>query len=166
MSEKYYAYSQYSFSGNNPILNIDNDGKAWDTFIDAAFLIYDLGSALYNHIIGEHNEAQQNWKDVGIDAASMIIPGVAAPMMKGIGKVATETIEVANKLDNAADVGKVVDKTGDKSSGTAKAIGNTNQYSVYTGIDADGNIKYVGITGRDPQIKFNEHKNSKTERAG
>ena len=106
LSEKYYAYSQYSFSGNNPILNIDNDGKAWDTFIDAAFLIYDLGSALYNHIIGEHKQAQQNWKDVGIDAASMIIPGVAAPMIKGVGKVATETIEVANKLDNAADAGK------------------------------------------------------------
>ena len=51
LAEKYYAYSQYSFSGNNPILNIDSDGKAWDTFIDAAFLIYDLGSALYNHII-------------------------------------------------------------------------------------------------------------------
>ena len=92
LAEKYYAYSQYSFSGNNPILNIDNDGKAWDTFIDAAFLIYDLGSALYNHIIGEHNKAKQNWKDVGIDAASMIIPGVAAPMMKGVGKVASETV--------------------------------------------------------------------------
>jgi len=99
LSEKYYAYSQYSFSGNNPILNIDSDAKAWDTFIDAAFLIYDLGSALYNHIIGEHSRAKQNWKDVGIDAASMIIPGVAAPMMKGVGKV-------ANKLDNAADAGK------------------------------------------------------------
>jgi len=99
LAEKYYAYSQYSFSGNNPILNIDSDGKAWDTFIDAAFLIYDLGSALYNHIIGEHSRAKQNWKDVGIDAASMIIPGVAAPMMKGVGKV-------ANKLDNAADAGK------------------------------------------------------------
>ena len=85
LSEKYYAYSQYSFSGNNPILNIDSDGKAWDTFIDAAFLIYDLGSALYNHIIGEHSRAKQNWKDVGIDAASMIIPGVAAPMMKRVG---------------------------------------------------------------------------------
>ena len=100
LAEKYYAYSQYSFSGNNPILNIDSDGKAWDTFIDAAFLIYDLGSALYNHIIGEHSRAKQNWKDVGIDAASMIIPGVAAPMMKGVGKVASEAIEVANKLDN------------------------------------------------------------------
>ncbi len=65
------------------------------------FLIYDLGSALYNHIIGEHSRAKQNWKDVGIDAASMIIPGVAAPMMKGVGKV-------ANKLDNAADAGKVM----------------------------------------------------------
>ncbi len=159
LAEKYYAYSQYSFSGNNPILNIDTDGKAWDTFIVAAFLIYDLGSALYNHIIGEHSRAKQNWKDVGIDAASIIIPGVAAPMMKGVGKV-------ANKLDNATDAGKVVDKTEDISSGTAKAVGSTDQYSVYTGMDADGNVKYVGITGRDPEVRFKEHKKSKTERAG
>ena len=32
-------------------------------------------------------------------------------MMKGVGKIATKTLEVANSLDNAADAGKVVKYT-------------------------------------------------------
>ncbi len=39
-------------------------------------------------------------------------------------------------------------------------------YSVYQGTDADGNTKYVGITERDPQIRFDEYHSSGTERAG
>ncbi len=39
-------------------------------------------------------------------------------------------------------------------------------YSVYQGTDADGNIKYVGITERDPQVRFDEHRGSGTEKAG
>ena len=40
---------------------------------------------------------------------------------------------------------------------------NTN--SVYVGTDDNGVIRYVGITERDPQIRFNEHYNSGTNRA-
>ena len=147
LAEKYYAYSPYSFSGNNPILNIDNDGKAWDTFIDAAFLIYDLGSALYNHIIGEHKQAQQNWKDVGIDAASMIIPGLAAPMMKGVGKVTAETIEAANKLDNAADAGKGMKNADAIAEG--KAFGKqTLEEAKASGLKVEGEIRLVPDNGQ------------------
>jgi|GEM_PF-6591291 GIY-YIG catalytic domain. len=39
-------------------------------------------------------------------------------------------------------------------------------HSVYRGTDADGNTKYVGITERDPQVRFDEHHSSGTERAG
>ena len=35
----------------------------------------------------------------------------------------------------------------------------------YRGIDASGTVRYVGITKRDPAIRFNEHLNSKTVRA-
>jgi len=38
-------------------------------------------------------------------------------------------------------------------------------YSVYQRTDADGNTKYVGITERDPQVRFDEHQSSGTERA-
>ncbi|WP_347396131.1 GIY-YIG nuclease family protein, partial [Parabacteroides leei] len=40
-----------------------------------------------------------------------------------------------------------------------------NTYSVYQGLDKEGNTKYVGITKRDPEIRFSEHLNSGTNRA-
>ena len=44
---------------------------------------------------------------------------------------------------------------------------NTSEkmYSGYYGVDDDGVVRYVGITSRDPQIRFAEHLNSGTNRA-
>ena len=43
---------------------------------------------------------------------------------------------------------------------------NGGSYSVYEGIDPlTGEVKYVGITKRDPQVRWDEHLNSGTERA-
>jgi hypothetical protein len=39
-------------------------------------------------------------------------------------------------------------------------------YSVYQGTDANEDIKYVGITERDPEVRFKEHLNSGTGRVG
>ena len=98
LAEKYYPFSTYSFSGNNPIMNIDRDGQAWDVFIDVASLVYDVGSAIYNHAKGNHSQAKQNWVDVGVDVVSMVVPGLAAPVAKGLIK----------GIDKAADVGKTI----------------------------------------------------------
>ena len=38
-------------------------------------------------------------------------------------------------------------------------------YSVYQGVNEDGEVKYIGITKRDPQVRWGEHLNSGTERA-
>lgn len=40
-----------------------------------------------------------------------------------------------------------------------------NTYSVYQGLDKEGNTKYVGITKRDPAVRFSEHLSSGTNRA-
>ena len=41
-----------------------------------------------------------------------------------------------------------------------------NHYSVYQGIDKEtGEVKYVGMTGRDPEVRWREHKRSGTPRA-
>ena len=37
--------------------------------------------------------------------------------------------------------------------------------SVYQGTDAEGKVRYVGITERDPNVRFNEHLNSGTNRS-
>ena len=58
LAEKYYPFSSYSFSGNNPVMNVDRDGRAWDVFVDIGFLIYDAGSALVNHLKGDHDKAK------------------------------------------------------------------------------------------------------------
>ena len=98
LAEKYYPFSPYSFSGNNPVMNIDRDGKAWDVFIDVASFVYDIGSAIYNHAKGNHSQAKQNWVDVGVDVVSMAVPGLAAPVAKGLVK----------GIDKATDVGKTI----------------------------------------------------------
>lgn len=42
----------------------------------------------------------------------------------------------------------------------------TGKYTVYRGIDpTTGEVKYVGITKRDPNVRWNEHYNSNSERA-
>ena len=64
-----------------------------------------------------------------------------------------------------ADAAIVVGKTDDFASGTAKTAENAGRYSMYTGMDTDGNVKYVGITSRQPEVRFNEHINSRTNRA-
>lgn len=44
---------------------------------------------------------------------------------------------------------------------------STGKYSVYEGVDpVTGEVKYVGMTGRDPEVRFNEHLNSGTSKAG
>ena len=44
---------------------------------------------------------------------------------------------------------------------------NGGNYSVYQGVDpVTGEVKYVGITRRDPQVRFNEHLRSNSPRAG
>ena len=105
LAEKYFPLGAYSFSGNNPVMNVDRDGKAWDVFIDVAALVYDVGSAIYNHAKGNHTQAKQNWVDVAIDAGSMIVPGVAAPMAK-------ELVKGIDKAAFIADISKDVRKIG------------------------------------------------------
>ena len=105
LAEKYFPLGAYSFSGNNPVMNIDRDGKAWDVFVDVASLVYDVGSAIYNHAKGNHSLAKQNWVDVAIDAGSMIVPGVAAPMVK-------ELVKEIDKAAFIADISKDVRKIG------------------------------------------------------
>ena len=105
LAEKYYPFSAYNYCVNNPVMNIDSDGKAWDVFIDVASLVYDVGSAIYNHAKGNHAQAKQNWVDVGVDVVSMAVPGLAAPVAKGL-------VKGIDKAADAADIGKNLEKIG------------------------------------------------------
>lgn len=43
--------------------------------------------------------------------------------------------------------------------------GSKGTHLVYEGLDAAGNVKYIGITGRDVAVRFGEHLNSGTARS-
>lgn len=51
--------------------------------------------------------------------------------------------------------------TGDKIS----VANDHNTYTVYQGVDANGDVRYIGITSRKPEVRFSEHLNSGTNRA-
>ena len=173
LAEKYYSQSPYNYCGGNPVLRIDYEGKFWETAWDAASLTMGLKSLINNIREGNVGAAIADGVGVIIDAAAAVTPfvpgGVSAAIsaVRVVDKVddVVDAGKALNIVDNAANATKIVDRTEDVSSGAAKAAGNTGQYSVYTGMDADGNVKYVGITGRDPQIRFNEHMKSGTNRA-
>lgn len=59
-------------------------------------------------------------------------------------------------------VGAANDKLSEIASNTIKEKG-TN--SVYQGIDQNGDTRYIGITNRSPEIRFQEHLSSGTNRA-
>ena len=44
----------------------------------------------------------------------------------------------------------------DRNAGLDKGISDRH-FSVYEGYDTNGSVRYVGMTGRDPQIRFTEH---------
>ena len=50
--------------------------------------------------------------------------------------------------------------------GHKKSLANEhNTYTVYQGVDANGDVRYIGITSRKPEVRFSEHLNSGTNRA-
>ncbi len=46
----YPQYSPYSFVGLNPILNKEKDGDIWDTFLDVAFIAWDISELAVDFI--------------------------------------------------------------------------------------------------------------------
>ena len=169
LSEKYYSWSQYNYCGANPVIRIDSEGKFWETAWDATSLTMGLKSLRDNIRQGKIGASIADGIGVLLDAAAVATPfvpgGVSAAISAARAVDRVDDIVDAGKALNAADAAKVVDKTDDIASGTAKTAENAGRYSVYTGKDADGNVKYVGITDRDPEVRFNEHINSGTNRA-
>ena len=173
LSEKYYSWSQYNYCGANPVIRIDSEGKFWETAWDATSLTMGIKSLRDNIRQGKIGASIADGIGVLLDAAAVLTPlvpgGVSAAISaaRAVDRVddIVDAGKALNAVDNAADAAKVVGKSDDIASGTAKTAENAGQYSVYTGMDTDGNVKYAGITSRQPEVRFNEHINSGTNRA-
>lgn len=72
----------------------------------------------------------------------------------------------STKVDNSVSFKEQVDNTSLTSKPDNLINENGGNYSVYKGIDeATGKVKYVGITSREPQVRFEEHLRSNTQRS-
>lgn len=88
---------------DNPIKVTDPSGRIpLETLWDIGNVIYDIGSAVVNHIRGDHRQALSNWKDLAADAGAMLIPYVPA----GVGRVIKEGKAGIRALDSSLDVKK------------------------------------------------------------
>jgi RHS repeat-associated protein len=127
LAEKDYLNSPYSYCGNNPIIRVDKNGKIWDTVWDFGNLLYDIGSAVVNHIKGNHEQAQTHWQDAGVDALAMAIPGMPA----GISKLkytddAIDAVSAGTRTDKAVSSLRHVDAAELKSAEVAKPYTKSN----------------------------------------
>ncbi|GCB37849.1 RHS repeat domain-containing protein [Bacteroides faecalis] len=125
---------------------ISGSGKLQKQFLgNQSPLSEDSKSALFNGLTSR-----------GVDA-------IARPV--GEFLVEQGTVLLGGKLLSLG-IGKLVGQFASKSSSSiaqaaeASSIGNeaaVGTHSVYTGVDASGTVRYVGITGRDPSVRFLEH---------
>lgn len=132
---------------------ISGSGKLQKQFLgNQSPLSEDSKSALFNGLTSR-----------GVDA-------IARPV--GEFLVEQGTVLLGGKLLSLG-IGKLVGQFASKSSSSiaqaaeASSIGNeaaVGTHSVYTGVDASGTVRYVGITGRDPSVRFLEHLHSGTAR--
>ena len=160
--EKFYRIGPYNYCMGNPVRLADADGRIpFDTVWDALNILYDVGAAVGNHIMGDHESAKSHWADLGADAAAFVIPYVpsgVSKVVKGADKAvdaikATDrTIDAAKASDKAADATKVLDSTGDtqKLIGPAGDPGGTVTKQIPDGWTMEPSNKGMGTKFKDP----------------
>lgn len=111
----------YGYAGNDPVRYVDPSGHFLDTLLDAAFLLYDVGTLAYDEIFNEGKNRQENLTALTIDAALTLIPFATgggaiyrtAAHAEDIGRVSEKAITHLDDLTRATEAaGKNVNKIG------------------------------------------------------
>ncbi|MEX1172803.1 MAG: DUF4951 domain-containing protein [Chloroflexota bacterium] len=86
------THNRYAYTGNNPTSRTDPTGHVWDTALDAAFIVYDVGSLVF----GPEKEREANWLALAADTAGLFIPFVT-----GAGLAARAGFHAADEATGA-----------------------------------------------------------------
>ncbi len=106
--------SPYAYAGNgsNPITGRDKDGSILDEILDAAFIVYDVGSLAYHTATGDEEAARTDVHALVADVACAALPlatggGLAVRAAeKAAVKLETRIIKVAEEANHIAKVEK------------------------------------------------------------
>jgi RHS repeat-associated protein len=93
------ALNRYAYALNNPVKYTDPSGHYIETGLDLAFIVMDLND------IRQNPSDMWAWGALGADVAC-----AALPIATG-GGLAVRGLKAANKIDNAVDTTKVIDKS-------------------------------------------------------
>jgi hypothetical protein len=115
----------------------------------AGMLDSDYHQRFFNPVIAAVYQGQNNFMYHPVTQG--VIQVMAAVMTAGIANYAGSIISGGSMLTHGAK---------------AVSVGTRGAYSVYKGVDAAKNLRYVGITGRAPAVRFAEHAASGTARSG
>ncbi|MGK9123890.1 RHS repeat-associated core domain-containing protein [Olivibacter sp. SA151] len=187
LAENHYDHAPYNYVLGNPVKYADfmgldtitvqnhtqtpkagddiqgDDGSLTRTPMDAAVVNAGRGPSAGMDIGPDIEPASGFWEHVGAytfgrnrDGFSYDVDGRSTgrtPLMGlppdfGIGKP-TALLNLAKNI---------------RSLFAAKEVGK-GAHLLYEGLDAAGNVKYIGITGRDAAVRFGEHLNSGTARS-
>nr|WP_228244274.1 RHS repeat-associated core domain-containing protein [Porphyrobacter sp. GA68] len=87
----------YAYVANDPVNNVDPDGKALETLWDAANIAMGVASAAGNAAAGNWGKAAVDVAGVVVDTAAAVVPGVAG----GAG-TAIRSVRAERMAENAA----------------------------------------------------------------
>lgn len=95
--------NRYAYAANDPVNKSDPNGHVFETLWDVANVAYDIGVIGYGYFADDQEAWDNGWVDLGVDAASTVVPAIPA----GASKVARSL----TKIDEAVDDAKKITKT-------------------------------------------------------
>ncbi|MDE5794744.1 MAG: hypothetical protein K2I08_08485 [Muribaculaceae bacterium] len=146
--EDFQHLSPYLFCGNDPVNNVDPTGKIFETIWDIGNVLYDDGSAIYNHTTGNHEAAKENCVDAGFDVAAALLPGLPA----GTSKLLTTSTKTAKNIDRVSDVKKGFEAASDVSKIAVNKTSDASKAKDAIRIGRSGRQARLKELGNDPKL--------------